>query len=274
MLADRLDSVQWDLLNDTGIVDFRITLLLLNDGLNQSIPPGLSTTMNQLNPMPTASVNETIMTGDASKTMSYVMNVSVPQGRYYVQGSINDLYGTNAQSNVFSVVETDDISCLNGTPGASSTSPNPNISAGSSKQSGGDSSGESGGGGIPGGAIAGVVIGALVLIAATIFGCMYYRRKKNIRRNRPISGAWIGGTFTRGMRSDMLHESDFQQIREVPRERFGSITALSSGGNTVDESSAEHEDRNRRSRMESPPPDEPAVGFAAYLRRSDGPRSP
>ncbi|WVO16572.1 hypothetical protein L204_104251 [Cryptococcus depauperatus] len=150
--------------------------------------------LRSLAPRTTLNINQTIVTQYANH--GYGWNpIKLPQGRYYIYGYVDDNLGISDKSNIFSVVEGANTSCLATFQSISKTASGIQTLSNSGKpQSAGDTSIESGAssngntskdnaGGIGGGAIAGIVIGALfgsVVLVILAFFCI--RRRRQVAR--------------------------------------------------------------------------------------------
>ena len=231
-------QVDWTLHNDTGLVNFDITLNVVEE-------EGHSDDTN---------VSMTLTKEDAMDPSSYNMNVTLPLGQYYFQGVINDIYRTSAKSNVFEVVQGPDSSCLNGTDTPSTTpSTSPVPSSGSKSLSGG--------------AIAGIVIGVLVVIAVAIGFVLWRRRSRGGQHN--VDGAWIGDKYTPGLGSDMLYNNQVASPApaDYGRRHLGSAT-LGVSTHTLADPPTEISEASKSAEnpFESQDDGREVVGFAAYLR--------
>lgn len=117
---------------------------------------------------------------NAQEPITFV--VTLPPGRYYFAGRFTTSPGTAANSNLFRVVEGDDMSCLSSavaTTSTTSTSSAGTQTAGTANNAVETSS-------ISGGAIAGIVIGVLgglAVLGALLFFCMKKKRRQNRRLN-------------------------------------------------------------------------------------------
>ncbi|WVQ98090.1 hypothetical protein IAU59_005212 [Kwoniella sp. CBS 9459] len=134
--------------------------------------------------------------------------LKLPEGRYYILGVVDDDYTTTNRSNVFSVIEGEDTSCLSAFAQASlsatGTSTKPAITStdgSASSEAGSEKKGLSGGG------IAGVVLGVLIglgLIALLMICCV--RRRRNQRTGN--TGGFGFGSRHRKMPSGSVLPSD------------------------------------------------------------------
>jgi len=135
----------------------------------------------QLQTRQSAAGNLTIAVAhNAQEPITFV--VTLPPGRYYFAGRFTTSPGTAANSNLFRVVEGDDMSCLSSavaTTSTTSTSSAGTQTAGTANNAVETSS-------ISGGAIAGIVIGVLAglaVLGALLFFCMKKKRRQNRRLN-------------------------------------------------------------------------------------------
>ncbi|WVQ83282.1 hypothetical protein IAT38_005421 [Cryptococcus sp. DSM 104549] len=139
------------------------------------------------------SINASIITQYANHGYGWDP-VLLPAGRYYIWGYVDDGFGTSNRSNVFTVVEGSNTSCLAAFASQSKTASLATGSvAGTSKIASASSSAAAGGAssntgeseknsGLSGGAIAGVVIGVLAGVAAlAILALVCLRRRRRQR---------------------------------------------------------------------------------------------
>jgi hypothetical protein len=148
-----------------------------------------------------ATGNLTIADGhNAQEPITFV--VTLPPGRYYFAGWINTSPRTAANSNVFRVVEGDDMSCLTAGATTSTTATSGTSSAGT--QTAGSANNATETSSISGGAIAGIVIGVLgglAVLGALLFFCMKKKRRQNraMNANRfsnlPSASSQDGGEY-------------------------------------------------------------------------------
>lgn len=143
-------------------------------------------------------INRTIITQLANHGYEWEP-VALPEGRYYIYGYVDDGYGTSNKSNIFSVIEGSNTSCLAAYESMSKTatatgqaSQSATLGAGTSDSDTSESSS-----GIGGGAIAGIVVGVLAglgALAALAFFCLRKRR-----RDRKFGNRWDGDGHQMGM---------------------------------------------------------------------------
>ena len=144
----------------------------------------------------TMPLNQTI--GPWPANQGYTLNVTFPAGQYYLSGTINDPRGTSGQSDAFTVIESNDTSCLAtshaASPNASgSTRLIPSSSQTKSTTATADASAATGNKGLSSGGIAAVVIGVLAGLAITgsLLLCLMRRRRR--RAGGPeMSQSWPG----------------------------------------------------------------------------------
>jgi hypothetical protein len=127
--------------------------------------------------------------------------VTLPPGRYYFAGWLNTSPRTAANSNIFDVVGSSDLSCLSSgssTSTAAGTSTTGTVQTGSASEEAKSSS-------MSGGGIAGIVIGVLgglAFLGALAFFCLRKRRRQNrggLQENRfsnlPSASSQDGGEY-------------------------------------------------------------------------------
>ncbi|ORX33942.1 hypothetical protein BD324DRAFT_653640 [Kockovaella imperatae] len=207
---------------------------------------------------PRVQINDTITTQTAAVGYSWI--VDVPQGRYYFLGLIGDSFGTHATSNIFSVIEGSNTSCLATFPSESSSTSSASSATSTSATSARTSSSSSStsivptssttagiaganasdsgnsGGGISGGAIAGIVVGA-ILILLLVGGCLFWRRRRNARRNDPFGGGEKTDTGNERGRGDPVGayqlrstDGDSHTAIDVEKDHQASIASESAHG--------------------------------------------
>ncbi|OXG35638.1 hypothetical protein C359_05545 [Cryptococcus neoformans Bt120] len=143
-------------------------------------------------------INRTIITQLANHGYDWE-SVALPEGRYYIYGYVDDGYGTSNTSNIFSVIEGSNTSCLAAYESMSKTatatgqaSQSATLGAGTSDSGASESSS-----GIGGGAIAGIVIGVLAGLGALAALAFFSLRKH--RRDRTFGNRWDGDDHQMGM---------------------------------------------------------------------------
>ena len=137
-----------------------------------------------------ADINKTIIANQPA-TVAYTWLVNVPQGDYYILGSVNDPSGTMGHSGLFTVMDTGNSSCLNSTsqsasqsqaPSHTSTTAKHTSSSAASSQGADTTTTTSSKGGISTGAIAGIAVGGAAVILILLGLLFWYRRRRNSRR--------------------------------------------------------------------------------------------
>lgn len=142
-------------------------------------------------------INKTIVTQLANHGYGWEP-VALPEGRYYIYGYVDDGYGTSNKSNVFSVVEGSNTSCLAAYESMSKTATATGQASGSATLGAGTSNSDAAesSSGIGGGAIAGIVVGVVAglgVLAALAFLCLRKRR-----RDRKFGNRWDGDDHQMG----------------------------------------------------------------------------
>ena len=148
--------------------------------------------------------NISIVTGhDASEPFNYT--ITLPAGRYYIAGVMNDPSRTSGRSNVFEVVEGNDLSCLSVGSRSTTSSRSSTSITGGVMQTPGSANETSTTSAVSGGAIAGIVIGViggLAILAVLAFFCLKRRRGargRGVERNRfsslPSASSQDGGEY-------------------------------------------------------------------------------
>ncbi|WWC67981.1 uncharacterized protein I206_101900 [Kwoniella pini CBS 10737] len=166
-------------------------------------------------------LNITLVTQGANHGWSF-NPVRLPEGRYYISGLINDGRQTTNKSNVFSVVENEDTSCLSAFESLSASATASRTGAAGGGMTGKTtatataSDGALGGGsesategtekkGLNGGAVGGIVIGilgGLAILALLLFCC---RRRRGYSHSRE-HGSEEGGFMGTGIRHQSHHQ--------------------------------------------------------------------
>ncbi|TYJ56909.1 hypothetical protein B9479_002354 [Cryptococcus floricola] len=158
----------------------------------------------------TLSINTTIITQYANHGYGWTP-VRLPEGNYRIYGHVYDGYGTSNTSNVFTVRESTNTSCLTAFAAMSKTA-TATLSSGkvtgsaesvtataSSGAAAGGTENDTGSNGLSGGAIAGIVIGVvagLAFLAGLLF-CLRRRRQQARRGARGDDGHPMGMTHRR-----------------------------------------------------------------------------
>ena len=231
---------EWTLRNEDPRL-YNVFLNIVNKQVRQDIPPANATSASMaLTPTTSNSASSSTITGTASSSLAlstssdsgvatilyserlsqrtilainqslpihpanagYFDTLVVPEGRYYLTGRITDPANTFGTSEVFSVIEGNDTSCLaayasmsesvlassstavSSARASMSTGSTSNATSAASGANAGAGSSKNGSSGLSGGAIAGIVIGVIALLAilgTVVFIC--FRRRRSERRN-------------------------------------------------------------------------------------------
>ncbi|WRT64740.1 uncharacterized protein IL334_001674 [Kwoniella shivajii] len=204
-------------------------------------------------------LNITLVTQYANHGWSF-NPVRLPEGRYYILGVVHDNQQTTSRSNIFSVIEGEDISCLAPFSSLSSSalahqtkSASPSFKTNSTASSiGTENNNESDdpkqtglGGGTIGGIVAGVIVGLIALVLLLIC-CRRRRRNQSDNEKRGFTSFAVSGRKHHKMPSEITSpsEQDHAMINNVNDKNPIAMTPVRNNGSRSGSGYESDEKRN------------------------------